>query len=165
MSYLTSLPSISATDWLEDSTEPSWTVEQTVELAKVLAAHGVDFLDVSSGGNSSAQNIKITQPAYQAPLAQKVKQSQDALRAEGKASLLVGSVGGISTGELAEEVLKNEQADVILVGRQFQKDPGLVWTFADELGVNVKVANQIEWGFKGRGSISKAKKAQTSSAL
>ena len=43
------------------------------------------------------------------------------------------------------------QADVVFVGRQFQKNPGTVWAFADELGVTLTVAHQIEWGFKGRG--------------
>ena len=32
-----------------------------------------------------------------------------------------------------------------------QKNPGLVWTFADELDVTLELANQIGWGFKGRG--------------
>lgn len=43
---------ISATDWLEESLpgEPAWTFTDTVELAKILAERGVDFLDVSSGG-------------------------------------------------------------------------------------------------------------------
>ena len=39
------------------------------------------------------------------------------------------------------------------MGRQFQKDPALVWTMAEELNVSLTVAHQIEWGFRGRGSI------------
>ena len=42
------------------------------------------------------------------------------------------------------------QADVIFVGRMFQKNPGLVWTFADELGVELHHSSQIGWGFQGR---------------
>ena len=49
------------------------------------------------------------------------------------------------------------QADVIFVGRYFQKNPGLVWTFAEDLGVAVALAHQIEWGFKGRGGIGRKK--------
>ncbi len=45
----------------------------------------------------------------------------------------------------------------MFVGRLFQKDPGLVWTFAEDLGVNLTVAHQIEWAFKGRGVGRKAK--------
>ena len=44
---------------------------------------------------------------------------------------------------------------MIFVGRPFQKNPGLVWTFAEELGVTLTVAHQIEWGFKGRGNVGR----------
>jgi hypothetical protein len=46
-------------------------------------------------------------------------------------------------------------ADVTLVGRQFQRRPGLVWDWADELGVKIKIADQIKWGFVGRGAARK----------
>ncbi|KAI7297039.1 hypothetical protein KC315_g18630, partial [Hortaea werneckii] len=36
--------------------------------------------------------------------------------------------------------------------RGFQKNPGLVFAWADELGQQVQMPNQIRWGFKGRGS-------------
>ena len=42
------------------------------------------------------------------------------------------------------------QADVIFNGRMFQKNPGLVWKFADDLGVELHHAGQIAWGFNGR---------------
>lgn len=49
---------ISATDWLEEvePDTPSWRIENTVELAKLLVGN-VDLLDVSSGGNSVKQHI------------------------------------------------------------------------------------------------------------
>lgn len=58
---------ISATDWLEnvEGVEESWTVEDTVRLAGILAEKGVDLLDVSSGGLDPRQKIKGG-PAYQA---------------------------------------------------------------------------------------------------
>ena len=87
--------------------------------------------------------------AYQAHFAEAVK------KAHGD-KVLVGTVGGINTGDVANELLEQDKADVTFVGRQFQRDPATVWTFAEQLGVSVKVAHQIEWGFRGRGS-SKAK--------
>ena len=42
------------------------------------------------------------------------------------------------------------KADVVFVGRLFQKNPGVVWSFADDLGVDIRQAGQIEWGFRGR---------------
>jgi len=56
--------------------------------------------------------------AYQAPFAGAVKEV-----VEGK--ILVGAVGGLGSGPIAEKVLEKGQADVIIVGRQFQKNPGL----------------------------------------
>lgn len=49
---------ISATEWLEENfpDEPSWTLDESIKLAKQLAGK-IDFLDVSSGGNSAKQHI------------------------------------------------------------------------------------------------------------
>lgn len=140
---------VSATEWLEEAlpNEPSWRVEDTVKLAGILSERGVDFLDVSSGG-SHPKAIMKGGPAYQAPFAEAVKQAVGD-------KLVVGSVGSITNGKIAQEVLDKGQADVILVGRQFQKNPAVVWAFASDVGVAIKVANQIGWGFGGRGSSHK----------
>ncbi|PCH39795.1 FMN-linked oxidoreductase [Wolfiporia cocos MD-104 SS10] len=143
---------ISATDWLEESLadEPSWTPQDTVRFAGILADHGVDLLDVSSGGLHPAQKIKGG-PAYQAPFAELVKK-------EHGDRILVSSVGAISDGKTAQGVLEKGQADAVFVARQFQKNPGTVWQFAEELGVDITVAHQIEWGFMGRGNVGRAHK-------
>ncbi|KAJ3503308.1 hypothetical protein NLJ89_g8493 [Agrocybe chaxingu] len=64
--------------------------------------------------------------------------------------MVVSAVGGLANGVVAEEVLQADEADVIFVGRAFQKNPGLVWKMADELGVEIHLANQIKLGFTGR---------------
>ncbi|KAI1173030.1 hypothetical protein F4777DRAFT_559324 [Nemania sp. FL0916] len=149
---------ISATDWFESDKsaenpfKESWTVAQSARLAPLLAEKGVDLLDVSSGGIHPAAFRAIqSKPGYQAPFAQEIK------KAVGD-KLLVSSVGGINNGKLAEELLQSG-LDVVMAGRWFQKNPGLVSEFADSLGANVKMANQIGWGFGGRGS-ARAAKAQ-----
>ena len=48
---------ISATDWLEDA---GWTPDDTVRFASDLHAHGVDLLDVSTGGN--APGVRVSWP-------------------------------------------------------------------------------------------------------
>ena len=127
---------------------PSWKIEETVKLAQILATRGVDLIDVSTGGNHPKQKV-IGGPAYQAPFAHEVKKAV-------KDKALVGSVGVITEGPLAESLLQEGKADVIFVARHFQRRPGLVWDWADELGVSIKVANQIEWGFAGRGKHKKS---------
>ncbi|PYH35673.1 NADH:flavin oxidoreductase/NADH oxidase [Aspergillus neoniger CBS 115656] len=141
---------ISATDWFEIDERlkkefpESWTVEQSVRLAPILADHGVDLVDVSSGGIHSKSAIAIRSgPAYQVHLAHEVK------KAVGD-RLLVTAVGGIKTGKLAEEVVQSG-IDAVLAGRWFQQNPGLVRAFANELGVKVRMATQIDWSFEGRG--------------
>ncbi|KIY64664.1 FMN-linked oxidoreductase [Cylindrobasidium torrendii FP15055 ss-10] len=134
---------ISGSENLETSLPdtPSWRAEDTARFAPILKAHGVDFLDVSSGGTHPAQKAVIG-PAYQAPLAEAAKKAAP--------DLIVGAVGMITDGHIAQNVLDKGQADVVLVGRPFQKNPGLVWSFADDLGVDITVAHQIRWGIKGR---------------
>lgn len=46
----------------------------------------------------------------------------------------------------ANELLEEGGLDLAIVGRMFQKNPGLVFTFAEELGVEVNMPNQIRWG-------------------
>ena len=136
---------ISATDWLEEQKEEfpeSWDVEQSIKLAEILSEHGVDLLDVSSGGLHSSQRIKGG-PAYQAPFAKEIK------KAVGD-KILVTSVGAITEGKLANELLEEGGLDAVFVGRFFVKEPGLVWRFAEDLGVEMNSFNQIRWAFHGR---------------
>ncbi|KAF7326359.1 NADPH dehydrogenase afvA [Mycena venus] len=135
---------ISATDCLEESMpdEPSWRVEDTIKLAPILAAHGVDLLDVSSGFIHPRQKLRGG-PAFQAHLSEAVKAS--------KPGLIVSTVGKITTGPIAQQVLDQAQADVVFVGKQFLENPGVVWAFAKELGVDIALANQIGWVFQWRG--------------
>jgi 2,4-dienoyl-CoA reductase-like NADH-dependent reductase (Old Yellow Enzyme family) len=146
---------LSATDWLDHNPEykgESWTIHDSVRLAPLLAERGVDLLDVSSAGNHPMQKI-VPGPGYQAPFSKAIK------RVVGS-KMLVGTVGTITSGKQAEALLtgkgKEEEArgeeelDVVVVGRMFQKNPGLVWSWAEELGVEINVANQIRWGFGGR---------------
>lgn len=128
--------------------EPSWTVEDSAKLAILVAEHGVDLIDVSSGGIHPLQELglvaKTSTKAFQAYLSEHIRQA-----VQGK--ILVSTVGGITSGALAEEVLQNGSADVVFVGRYLTKNPGAVWQFAEELGVVISQPNQIEWGFLGRG--------------
>ncbi|KAK0658063.1 FMN-linked oxidoreductase [Cercophora newfieldiana] len=133
---------ISATDGLEKvqgfEKDGSWDVEQSAKLAVLLAERGVDLLDVSTGGNHPSQKIKGG-------------------RGIKRHKMLVSTVGSITGGKQAEELLEggkgneDEPLDAVMAGRMFQKNPGLVWSWAEELGVKIYVANQIGWGFDGRG--------------
>ncbi|KAF8195997.1 NADPH dehydrogenase [Pholiota molesta] len=163
---------VSGTDWVEDTlpNEPSWRVEDTARLAPILYEHGVDLIDISSGGVSPKQKIggpvpaytKEKMRAYQAPFAKTTMKAvgADAPYPSSKVAptsankrperILVATVGSINSGKQAEELLDEGYADVVMVGRHFTKDPGAVWSFADELDVQIRLASQIGWGFAGR---------------
>ncbi|PNH63072.1 hypothetical protein VD0002_g5160 [Verticillium dahliae] len=146
----------SATEWLDTNPDfegESWTIKESIEFAKLLADRGVDILDISSGGNNTAQKVKGG-PGYQAGFAKAIK------KAVGDKAF-VSTVGSIKTGTLAEQLIsggKDEDdtpLDLVAVGRMFQKNPGLVWAWADELETSIQVAHQIGWGFGGRAAVKK----------
>ncbi|KAI0109662.1 hypothetical protein GGR51DRAFT_558355 [Nemania sp. FL0031] len=133
---------ISASEWMEYTGEPSWTLEDSIRLAKLLPAAGVDLLDVSSGGNNEAQKIHI-HPYYQADLAGAIR---EALKQEG-IELLIGAVGMVSSAEMARDLVQEGEgrvpkADVVLAARQFLREPEFVLRSAHQLGVEIKWPNQ-----------------------
>ena len=135
---------IPGSDWMPDHS--GWDVSAAVALSLALADHGVDFIDVSSAGLMHEQHVH-SGPSYQVPFAAAVK---EALVKAGKHDVKVGSVGMITSGVQAEGIVSEGKADAVLVARAFLKDPGLVWTWAGELGAEVRVADQIGWGFGQR---------------
>lgn len=136
------LARIPGSDWVPESMH-GFDISQAVPTALALADRGVDFIDVTSGGLLKEQKIDST-PGYQAPFARAIK---NALADAGKSETCrVGMVGMITGGEQAAHLLDEGSADAVLVGRAFLKNPGLVWEWADELGVTARVDNQIGWG-------------------
>jgi len=120
---------ISATDWLEDA---GWNADDTVRFAAELHAHGVDLLDVSTGGNASGVRIPVG-PGYQVPFAARVKN---------ETSLPVAAVGLITDAEQAEKILANGEADAVLLGRELLRNPSFARLAARELGGDVHVPDQ-----------------------
>jgi 2,4-dienoyl-CoA reductase-like NADH-dependent reductase (Old Yellow Enzyme family) len=120
---------ISATEWLD---EGGWTADDTVRFAADLRAHGVDLLDVSTGGNASGVRIP-TGPGYQVPFAARVKQ---------ETTLPVAAVGLITEVEQAEKILANGEADAVLLGRELLRNPSWARQAARELGGEVRVPDQ-----------------------
>jgi 2,4-dienoyl-CoA reductase-like NADH-dependent reductase (Old Yellow Enzyme family) len=120
---------ISATDWLEEN---GWTADDTVRFAAELTAHGVDLLDVSTGGNASGVRIPVG-PGYQVPFAARVKD---------ETSMAVAAVGLITDVEQAEKIVANGEADAVLLGRELLRNPSWARHAARELGGDVHVPDQ-----------------------
>lgn len=120
---------ISATDWLE---EGGWTPDDTVRFAHDLQAHGIDLLDVSTGGNAAGVRIPVG-PGYQVPFAARVK---------AETTLPVAAVGLITETGQAEKILSNGEADAVLLGRELLRNPSWARQAARELGEEVRVPEQ-----------------------
>ncbi|UPM42943.1 NADH:flavin oxidoreductase/NADH oxidase [Halocatena salina] len=116
---------ISATDWLPD--RDAWTVEESIRLADHLATSGVDLIDVSGGGIHPDQQLPETGPGYQTTYAQRIG-------AETTEDIRVGAVGGITTPEHADALVRTGQADLAIIGREHLRDPQFTLTAASELG-------------------------------
>ena len=100
---------ISATDWKEGG----WDVDQAVELAKQLKPLGIDLIDCSSAGLVADQKI-VAGPGFQVPFAERIRRD---------AGILTSSVGLIETKEQVVEILAKERADLVLMAREFLRDP------------------------------------------
>jgi 2,4-dienoyl-CoA reductase-like NADH-dependent reductase (Old Yellow Enzyme family) len=111
---------ISATDW-----EPGfWDIEQSVELARQLKPRGADLIDCSSGGNLPDAVVPMS-PGYQVPFAERIRR---------EAGIATGAVGLITSPVQADTIVRQGQADIVLLARQLLRDPYWPLHAAQELG-------------------------------
>lgn len=114
---------ISATDWIEGG----WDIDQSVELAKKIGPLGVDLIDCSSGGIAPGANIPI-RPGYQVPFAQEIRY---------ETKIMTGAVGLITSARQADTILREENADIVILAREFLRQPYWPLQVASELGFAV----------------------------
>lgn len=114
---------ISSTDWKEDG----WNLEESVALAGILKEKGVDLIDCSSGGAIAGVTIPVG-PGYQVPFAEEIRK---------RTGILTGAVGIITTPDQAEAILAQGQADLIIMAREFLRDPYFPLRAATHLGADV----------------------------
>ncbi len=110
---------ISGTDWEEGG----WALADSVRLAAILKSHGVDLIDCSSGGNTPLARIPLG-ASYQVPIAEAVRQ---------QAGIATAAVGLITSPMQADEIIRNERADIVLLGRELLRNPYWALTAADEV--------------------------------
>ncbi len=111
---------ISSTDWLPNG----WDVEQSVELARQVRLLGVDLVDCSSGGIAPNETIPAG-PGYQTAFAEQIRR---------EAGIATAAVGMITEPVQADHVIRSGQADMVLMAREFLRDPYWPLRAAQELG-------------------------------
>jgi 2,4-dienoyl-CoA reductase-like NADH-dependent reductase (Old Yellow Enzyme family) len=111
---------ISSTDWVEGG----WDIDQSVELARLLLALGVDVIDCSSGGNVEKADIPVGL-GYQTPFAGRIRR---------EANIATAAVGMITAPAQADQIIRNDEADMVLLAREMLRDPYWPLRAAQELG-------------------------------
>jgi 2,4-dienoyl-CoA reductase-like NADH-dependent reductase (Old Yellow Enzyme family) len=111
---------ISATDWIEGG----WDLDQSVRLAELAGPLGVDLIDCSSGGLAPGAKIPI-RSGYQVPFADEIRR---------RTGLMTGAVGLITTAAQADAIVREGKADVVLMAREFLRQPYWPLHVAQELG-------------------------------
>lgn len=124
---------VSANDYREDGNSP----EDHVYFAKRMKEQGVDLVDCSSGAVAPA-NID-TFPGYQVAYADKIRH---------EAEIATGAVGLITEPLHAEEILKNDRADLIILARALLRDPYWPLRAARALGVDIEGPRQYQRGWQ-----------------
>lgn len=123
---------ISAKDYHEDGYEP----EDYIQYARWMKEDGIDLIDVSSGGVMSVPVPSF--PGYQVPMSETIKH---------EANIATGAVGLITSGVQAEEILQNNRADLIFIGRELLRDPYWPKNAAKELRASVEAPVQYGRGW------------------
>ena len=100
---------ISATDWAEGG----WNIDESVQLAHLFRDHGVDLIDVSSGGQIPNAQIPLG-PGYQVPFAARIRR---------EANIPTAAVGMITDPVQADAIVAGGEADLVFLAREFLRDP------------------------------------------
>ncbi|KAL4799024.1 hypothetical protein BDV19DRAFT_401808 [Aspergillus venezuelensis] len=120
-------------------------------LTALLPELGVDLLDVSSAGNHKDQRIQPPgHSGYQVDMAGQIRREIHAASQK----TLIGAVGLTKEAEAASDIVQGAdevgqsgdkaKADVVLMARQFMREPN--WVFAAAKKLNVPVSLTLQFG-------------------
>ena len=123
---------ISAHEWAEGG----HTIEDSVQVSKLLKEIGVDLIDCSSGGVVKDQHV-IVDKNYQVPFAEQIKHD---------VNIATGAVGLITSGIQAEEILQADKADLIFFGREMLRNPYFALREAEKLEEKTEWTKQYRRG-------------------
>ncbi len=123
---------LSATDWYEGGLSP----EESVEVARAFADHGVDALDVSTG-----QTVSEEQPSfgrsYQTPFSDRIRN---------RTGVKTIAVGAISSYDDVNTIILAGRADMCALGRAHLFDPAWTLHAAAEQEVAINWPVQFQRG-------------------
>ena len=112
-----------------------WSQDYLYAVRRMLE-QGVDLLDCSSGAVVPASIDPY--PGYQVPLAEYFRR---------ELGLPTGAVGLITSAPQAEEIIANQRADLVLLGRELLRNPYWPIYAARELDAEIEIPFQYRHGF------------------
>ncbi len=119
---------LSVTDWIEGGV----TVDETIELVRRLKTAGLDLLDVSQGFITPDISQIPWGPGFMIPAASRI-------RRESQIPTAVGWM--INDPQQAEDAVKNQHTDLVLLGREMLRDP--YWPYHAAVTLGVEMASEI----------------------
>jgi 2,4-dienoyl-CoA reductase-like NADH-dependent reductase (Old Yellow Enzyme family) len=120
---------LSCSDW----SPGGWSIEESVQLARHLHAHGVDLIDCSSGGQIANAAIPVA-AGYQVPFSERIRR---------EAGIATAAVGMITQSYQADEVIRNGRADLVFMAREMLRDP--YWPLRHAAEVQGKTTAPIQY--------------------
>lgn len=114
---------ISATDHVENG----WDEAQSIELAKQLKRLDIDVIDCSSGGLVPG-GFAPQRPGFQVPFASNIRRG---------AGIMTAAVGVISEPGIADQIVSQGNADLVLLARELLRHPYWPFQAAAELGYRI----------------------------
>jgi 2,4-dienoyl-CoA reductase-like NADH-dependent reductase (Old Yellow Enzyme family) len=117
-----------------------------------LREHGVDLLDVSSGGQVPNAKIPVG-PGFQVPFAARIRK---------EAGIPTAAVGMITEPKQANDIIGNGEADMVLLAREMLRDPYWPLHAAATLGETaswpVQYLRAAPHGSRARSAIERAQR-------
>ena len=144
-----------------DGQKNGWELNDSISLSKILAEVGIDVIDCSSGGiagrprfaaNDDGSALKSNLDrglGFQVPYAYEIKKNSE---------IKTMAVGVIVDPKQAENILTEEKADLIAMGRELMYNPFWLLHAAQVLGVDPDFnlwPEQYKWGVNRRSKIEK----------
>lgn len=102
------------------------TLAESIALIKLLKQAGLDFVNVSAGFSTPDASIPWSSPAFMAPVVERVRR---------ETGLPVAIGWGMGEPKVADDAVRNGQADLVMVGRALLANPHWPYTAAAALGV------------------------------